>query len=366
MGHSLRSLWLVNKERYKLSVGEHYSNSTAMTFRWYLLKRLAWTIVVVWLVLSSTFVLFAYTPDPNEALIKFAQLDPSESPEETVREQKEAIAAYQQARNYDEPVLQRYTRWVVGYATGNWGISTSRTVGSVERGAKPVTAIIADRGLVTLTYLLPAILVATVVGVALGLFAATHRGGPVDYLGVTVAYAGYGVPVFFLALALAGLSVNQFGLVTLAEVDERYGIYSSHNVDVFVIPFLVMTANLLAVQARYARAESLEHLRAEFVKTLRASGASGWAIARHALRNAAIPLVSLFFTEVLTVLFVSIYVLEVALDLPGLGFVAYGAIQNRDIALILGTTLVPVFVGVFGNLLQDIAYMILDPRVDYD
>jgi peptide/nickel transport system permease protein len=227
---------------------------------------------------------------------------------------------------------------------------------------------------VTLTYLLPAILVATVVGVALGLFAATHRGGPVDYLGVTVAYAGYGVPVFFLALALAGLSVNQFGLVTLAEVDERYGIYSSHNVDVFVIPFLVMTANLLAVQARYARAESLEHLRAEvferlgaeFVKTLRASGASGWAIARHALRNAAIPLVSLFFTEVLTVLFVSIYVLEVALDLPGLGFVAYGAIQNRDIALILGTTLVPVFVGVFGNLLQDIAYMILDPRVDYD
>jgi len=78
------------------------------------------------------------------------------------------------------------------------------------------------------------------------------------------------------------------------------------------------------------------------------------------LRNAAVPLVSLFFTETLTVLFVSVYVAEVAVGVPGPGRAAFEAIEARDIGLILATTLLPVFVGVFGNLLQDLVYGPLD------
>jgi peptide/nickel transport system permease protein len=322
--------------------------------RWLLLRRLLWTIFAVWLVLSGTFVLFAYTPDPNEALIRMATFDPSEDPNETVQEQKEAIAAYREARNYDEPVLDRYANWMVGYTTLNWGYSHSR--------GKPVIDVIVKRAPVTLTYLLPAILLALVGGLGIGLYAATHQGGLVDSIGTSMAYVGFGLPIFFLGEALAAVAVSHFGLVLLS-VDERYGLWTVHNIDAFVLPMIVMMVNLLAIQLRYARAESLEYVPADFVKTLRASGASMRDIARHILRNAAPPLVSLFFTEVLTVLFVSVYVVEVVFELPGLGLVAYQSISDRDIGLVLATTLIPVLIGIVGNLIQDIVYTVLDPRI---
>ena len=125
----------------------------------------------------------------------------------------------------------------------------------------------------------------------------------------------------------------------------------------------MLGTSLLAGQARYARAESSEYVNAEFVKLLRAKGASGWAVARHLLRNAAVPLLSLFFADLLVIVALNIFVLEVVFGIPGLGQLSYEAIQNRDLPLILGTVMVLVFAGIFGNLFQDITYRTLDPRI---
>lgn len=329
-----------------------------MSLRWYVVRRTLWTVFAAYLMLSAAFFLYAYTPDPNEVLVEFgAGFGAAVSGEDPTEAQEEALQAYREARNYDEPIAERYANWMVGYATFNWGYSFDH--------GRPVTDLIADRLPVTLVYLVPGILLALVLGLGVGLLAAMRQGGPVDRLGTATAYVGLGLPHFFLAELLIVVAINELGWYG-ALWDSRYGLWSVENLTALALPMLVVTANLLAVQVRYARAEALEFVPADFVKRLRASGASSWRIARHVLRNAALPLLSVFFTETLTVLFVTVYVIEVVMEVPGLGSLAYHAIFSRDIGIILATTFIPVLVGLVGNLVQDVAYTALDPRVSYD
>ncbi len=325
---------------------------------WYLARRVAWTVVAAWLLLSGTFLVYAYTPDPNRALVGFgaAQAAAMQGENATAAAQQ-ALAAYDEARNYDEPLLERYTRWVVGYATGNWGESFTHR--------EPVIDVIADRAPFTLVYVIPGIVIAVLLGVLLGLLAATSRSTLADYVVTVVAYSGLGIPAFVLGDLLLVLALREFAWYGVL-YDSRSGLFTARNLTSMALPAFVVGANVFAVQVRYARAESLDHVASDFVKRLRASGGGTATTARHVLRNAALPLVSLFFTETLTVLFVTIYVVEVVFQVPGLGKLAYDAIEARDIGVILATTMLPVFVGVFGNLVQDVAYTLLDPRVDYD
>lgn len=329
-----------------------------MSLRWYVIRRTLWTVFAAYLVLSAAFFLYAYTPDPNEQLVEFgAGVTAAISGEDPTEAQLEAGKAYREARNYDEPVLDRYANWMIGYTTLNWGYSFDH--------GQPVTDVIADRLPVTLVYLVPGILLALLLGLGIGLAAATRRGGLIDRVGTATAYAGVGLPHFFLAELLIVVAITEVGWYG-AMWDDRYGLWSPENLAALSLPMIVVAANLLAVQVRYTRSESLEFVPADFVKRLRASGASGWRVARHVLRNAALPLLSVFFTETLTVLFVTVYVIEVVMEVPGLGQVAYNAIFTRDIGIILATTFIPVMVGLVGNLIQDIAYTALDPRVSYD
>jgi peptide/nickel transport system permease protein len=117
---------------------------------------------------------------------------------------------------------------------------------------------------------------------------------------------------------------------------------------------------------RYSRAEALEYVHAEFVKTARAKGASNWrTLTRHILRPAMVPLMTIFIADILGLFFAGAFFVEVVFQIPGLAQLAFNAIINQDTALVMGTTLIPVFIFVVGNLLQDIAYTVLDPRIDY-
>jgi peptide/nickel transport system permease protein len=322
--------------------------------KWYLIRRVTWTLVAVWLILSGAFFLYAYTPDPNIPLIKFAA-GTGASAENTTAAQRQAVQAYATARNYNVPVIERYHKWMINYVTLDWGRSFMYNA--------PVTAVLARKLPYTLVYLLPGLVLSLSGGVAVGLYSATHHHGLFDRVSTTVSYIGFGIPSFFLGELLLALAISEFGWLGVY-YDTRYGLFTLNNLDAFVLPTLVVTANMLAVQVRYTRAETIQYVTTPFVKRLRANGASPRHVARHVLRNAAVPLVSLFFTEMLTVLFVTIYVIEVVFKIPGLGQLAYEAILNRDIGIILATTLLPVFVGLFGNLLQDIAYTVLDPRIE--
>lgn len=315
----------------------------------YVLRRLVWLVVSAWIVMSFAFFLFVVAPDPNIALVRWAA-GPSEEA------QRAAIEAYRSMHNYDVPVLERYVKWMGNYATLQWGETLD---------GEPVRSVIGDSLKVTLTYLLPALLVSTVAALGIGVFIATRQGGIADRLATGLAYAGYNVPVFFAGEFLFGLLVYKYGMVRF-DMNRQHDLYSATNIDVFLLPALIMTVHLLTVQLVFVRSEVLDHMDADFMKTLDAGGAGPLDRARHALRNAAIPLTSAFFAEILGLLYLSVIVIEVVFGLPGFGAVTIGAIRRRDIALILGTTFVPLLVGLVGNFIQDLAYTVLDPRIEYE
>lgn len=173
------------------------------------------------------------------------------------------------------------------------------------------------------------------------------------------------MPLFYAGEMLFGLLVHKHGMVWLV-FHKQHELYSLENVDQFLLPAVVMTVQLLAVQVVSVRSEVADTLNAEFMKPLTASGARPRDLARHAVRNAAISLVSAFLAEILTLLYLGVIVIEVVVGLPGFGALTFQAIQDRDVAFILGVTFVPLLIGVVGNVLQDVEYTVLDPRVGYE
>lgn len=326
-----------------------------MTSRSYLARRVTWTVLIAYLVLSGTFLVFAFTPDPNQRLAGMAGAGEARaSGGNATAAAQEAMETYAAARNRDRPLLQRYAGWMLGYVTLDWGYAYSRDA--------PVTAVLARHVPVTLVYLVPAVALSLVAGVAIGLAAALRQHSGFDRLATTGASVLIGVPSFLAAVfVLLVVRWQEWGPLAYAL---ELSPLAPANLAALAGPMLVLTVSLTAVQIRYARSETLEYVPAEFVKTLRANGAGVRSIATHVLRNAAVPLVSVFFTEMLTVLFVSVYVVEIVFSVPGFGAVAYEAILRRDIGLVLGTTMLPMFVALVGNLVQDVSYAVLDPRVE--
>lgn len=317
---------------------------------WYVIRRTGWALVVIWLILSATFAFVALTPDPNEALVAWGAAMSGE-------DAGEAASAYRAAANRDEPLLDRYQRWLIGYATLDWGESRMR------RG-EPVTDLLAETLPVTLAYVIPGMVVATLAGLAIGLHSALNEQAIGGRVGRAVSYVGICIPNFWLASLMLVYIVGEWQFLAVAYDGAKPPTHPD-NATYLILPATVVGLNLLAAQTRFTRSEAMGVVGTEAMKLVRAKGAGPLVVARHVVRNAAIPLVSLFFTELLAALFLTIYVLEVVFGLPGVGKLSYDAIFRRDMALILATAMVPVLVGVFGNLLQDVAYTALDPRVDW-
>ncbi|MCT9096101.1 ABC transporter permease [Haloarchaeobius sp. HME9146] len=331
-----------------------------------LLRRGAFALFSTYLVISIAFGVIALTNDPNVGSVAYQASN-------TGQDVDKAVAAYREARNLNDPLVQRWAKWIVGISTGDWGISYST--------GQPVLDVIGDRAGMTLAYLVPSIVLAAVFGISFGLFAAFRQHTFSDRLVTTVAYLGLGVPNFWLAYILVDAIVNQHNIIGFPyPIDSsqlfhlgftlHWGVLPGPELTTtqqyYLLPIATLTTALFAGQLRYARAESLEYIDTEFVKIARAKGAGPIRVARHVIRNAAIPLVSLFFTDMLSVLVLSVFVIESVFNIDGLAALMLQAVSARDMPLILGVTMVVAFVGIVGNFVQDIAYTVLDPRVGSD
>lgn len=327
-----------------------------MTVRRFLARRVLFALFSAYLVVSITFGFVALTADPQLGVVVFgaATADPTMTEAERAERVNEAVSAYKEAHNLDEPVEQRYVRWLVNIATFDWGESLKRD--------EAVLDLVTDAVPKTAAYVVPGVLFASVGGVLAGLYAAMRRNSPTDYLVTSVGYVGFSLPNFFVAefVLLVGF------LLFAPDGTQSYVWLRDHPSPVartVVLPGAVLGVSLLANYLRYARAETLENLGETFVDVLRAKGASDWRVSRHIMRKATVPLVSLFVAELMTVLVVNVYVLEAVFGIDGLGTLSLTAIQDRDLPVVLGTTMVLVFVGIAGNLFQDVAAVFLDPRV---
>lgn len=314
----------------------------------YIGRRLLWAVVAVWLVLTVTFALIYVTPDQQMADFAFQQAQGGDG---------SATDTWERIHGLDQPIFDQYRDYMLNFLTLNWGWSQSRS--------QSVMATLSSAYPYSLMYGIPSIILSTILGLAIGLYSATHQYTRTDYAATFFAFFGLSIPNFWFAIILLLIFGVTLGWVPIL-FDTKAPVFSWQNVHQLILPVVVLTTASIAGLMRYARAEALEYVRAPFIKTAKAKGASQRAILyKHIFRPAAVPLSTILVSDLLGIIFVASYLIEVVFGIPGLGWVSYRAIIQQDTALVLATVLIPAFISILGNLMQDIVYTILDPRISY-
>ncbi|MFC7058640.1 ABC transporter permease [Halovenus salina] len=324
-----------------------------MKFARLIAQRIALGLLAAWSVLSLVFLAFAATDDYflGRQIYREGLLGAGEEAIEQFRE------AYFAQRGLDGSLVEQYVNWMSNMLTLQWGQSF--------RTGEPVRGIMQDAVVTTGTYVLPAIVLAIVIALVAGVYTAI-RSDTARANGVrSVAYLGLGVPYYWigaLVLTVAGgvrLNAQWIGMhATTIQPIERPFVYETF------LPMVLVTIVLVPAVLSYARAYSMQYVAADTTRLVRAKGGGQLAVARHVLRNAAIPLVSLVFTETLALLAIAVFVIEAMFGIEGLGLVFYNAVWIRDMPVMMSGVLVVICFSVVGNILQDLAYSVLDPRVD--
>jgi peptide/nickel transport system permease protein len=252
---------------------------------------------------------------------------------------------------------EQYWNWASGVVTGDFGQSF--------RNAEPVDDILWRALPITLELMILALLIATLIGVPLGVISAVRRDSASDYASRVGGLIGISIPNFWLATLLLLFTSRVFGWVPPLEYKSFFDDPLT-NLSQFILPAISISVFTLAIVMRMVRATMLEVLSQDYVRTARAKGVQRRLVVyRHALRNALIPVVTVIGFEV-GILMGGAAIVEIIFGLPGVGYVLLQSIFNRDYPLVQGATLLLAFVFVFANLIVDIAYGWLDPRISQE
>ncbi len=317
----------------------------------YLLRRLAAAALMLVLLSAVTFGLLRAAPgDPIAAYV---------SP--TIPMSAGAIAALRQRLGLDQPLAEQYLRWAWQALHGDLGRS-------ISHDEMPVASLIAARVGPTALLMGTGILLSTGFGVLLGIAASVWRGGTLDAVLSGLAALALASPAFLtglLALFLFAARLRWLpagGLITPGEVSGGgwgWLDVARH----LVLPASVLAAAQVAVPLRYMRAAMIESLGAQYVRTARAKGLSpARVVLVHALRNALLPVVTLTGATIGTAIGGAVFV-ESVFDWPGMGSLLVSAVSARDYPLVMGIALVVGAFVLLANLVTDIVYGAVDPRI---
>jgi peptide/nickel transport system permease protein len=252
---------------------------------------------------------------------------------------------------------EQYWNWASGVVTGDFGQS--------YRNAEPVSDVLWRALPITLELMILSLLIATLIGVPLGVISAVRRDSASDYASRVGGLIGISIPNFWLATLLLLFTSRVFGWVPPLEY-KSFLDDPVTNLSQFVLPAISISVFTLAIVMRMVRATMLEVLGQDYVRTARAKGVQRRLVVyRHALRNALIPVVTVIGFEV-GILMGGAAIVEIIFGLPGVGYVLLNAIFNRDYPLVQGATLLLAIVFVLANLMVDIVYGWLDPRISQE
>ena len=268
----------------------------------------------------------------------------------------QARAALRTKLGLDEPAPQRYVAWLGGVVQGDFGESLNYQ--------RPVAGLIADRLKVSVPLALGAALIACLIALPLGIFAAVRRGTLWDPLVTALSQLGAAIPSFWLGLifilyfAVELRWLPASGFVPFSEDPVRWARS-------LLLPVLALGLGQAAVMSRMTRAAMLDVLSQDFVRTARAKGvAQRGVVFKHALRNAMVTIITILGLSLSNV-FIGSIVVEQVFALPGLGRLALTAIGTRDFPLLQGEILIYAATIVFLGFLVDASYGLLDPRIRY-
>lgn len=263
---------------------------------------------------------------------------------------------------YYDPLFVKYIKWIKNVLSGNLGYSI--------RYSEPVTAVIARRIGNTAILSVLTLILSTLISVPLGVLSATKQYTTFDYAASVLCLVGISVPSFFLALGVVKIFAIDLKLFPVSGIQTTGMNYQglTRMFDIFWhmgLPLLVMVLTHTASTMRYTRSAVLEILGQDYIRTARAKGLSERiVIYRHAFKNALIPVTTLVTMSMGTLLSGTVLI-ETIFVWPGMGTLIYQAIGNRDYPLILAGTLLLSVCILLANLLADILYAIIDPRIRY-
>ncbi len=300
----------------------------------YFIQRLIGAVGVIFGVATITFIMVFLMP--GDAARMYAG---PRAPEETVQRIRVLWGM-------DQPLPVQYVRYLGRAIQGDLGQST--------RDKRPVLQAVVERLPATVQLALAGLFVELAIGIPLGILAATRPGSWIDQLTTLVALIGISVPQFALGL----VSLYLFGFVIPIFPLGGYGTFMH-----LVLPAIVLGIGGSAFYSRVLRNSILDVSGEDYIRTARAKGLSPRKVlTRHILRNAMLPLVTLAGLD-LALLLGGVVVIEAVFGWPGVGLQAWTAIRNQDTPMIMGTVLFASVFVVFINLLVDMLYMWLDPRV---
>ena len=300
----------------------------------FLLRRLLLLIPVLWGVATLVFLLLHFIPgDPVDLMLGDSALG---TDRETLRDQL----------GLNDPLIVQYLRYFGDLLQGDWGTSLF--------SKKPVFKEIMERVPATMELMLGAMVVTILVAMPLGMIAAVNKGTWIDQGAMIFSLLGVSIPNFWLGPMLILLFSIHFDLLP---VNERGGL------EHLILPALTLGTSLASILARITRSSVVETLQAEYIRTARSKGISELRILfRHALRNALIPIVTVIGLQV-GVLLSGAIITEAIFDWPGLGNLLISAINSRNYPLVQDCVLFIAGSYVIVNLVIDLLYAYLDPRI---
>jgi peptide/nickel transport system permease protein len=314
----------------------------------FLIRRAGQAVIVVLGVTAVTFILEHLVPGSLARAILGGRASPAE------------IAAFNRANGLNHPVAEQYLIFLGHLARGDLGYSYryNQSVDSLVLHQLPNDLLVVGCGLV----------LALAVAIPLGVAQAVHRRRAVDHAATSAVFALYSMPSYWLGLLLAGLVISLHAQRILPpEVPSQAGSLGGLLADprALVLPVLTLTLVNIALFSRYMRAAAIETLAEDYVRVARAKGLPGrLVLSRHVVRNSLISVTTLVGLSVPAII-TSGLVVEYVFNVPGLALTYYTAAVNSDYPVELGITVLVGVVTVLGNLLADVAYAVLDPRVRY-
>lgn len=314
----------------------------------YIIRRIIHSLIVIAVMSFVIYGLMGLMPgDPVDLMI-------SADPNVTAEDAERLRALY----GLDQPLWSRYLNWLGAAVQGDFGYS--------RLYAQPVWAAILPALQNTLILLVSSLTLALIIALPAGIYAATRPYSVADYSINLAAFAGISMPPFWLGILLIMVFAVVLGWLPAggtADASGASGLWES--LKFLILPVAALTIAGVGGHTRYMRASMIETLRQDYIRTARAKGLTeNRVVLHHALRNALIPVVTILALD-LGVLFSGALITETVFAYPGMGKLIFDAIMGNDYNLALVGLLLATALTLAGNLLADIAYASLDPRISY-
>jgi oligopeptide transport system permease protein len=302
----------------------------------YIIRRALWAIPVLWAIVTITF--FLMHAVPGGPFDRERELPP------TVR------ANLERKYGLDEPLFTQYVTYLKNLVQGDLGVSM--------RDQREVTETIRDGLTVSLQLGVSAFIFATIFGFTMGLVSALNHNRAGDYTGVFLATIGSAAPNFILATFLVIIFSVQLGWTDVIG-------WEMFNPRKMILPVVALGMLPAAYIARITRASMLEVLNQDYVRTARSKGLSEYVVViRHTVRNALVPVLTVM-GPIFAVLVTGSFIIETTFAINGVGRYFVTAITARDYGVIMGTTIFFAVIVVLANLVVDVLYAVVDPRIRY-